>query len=182
MLSRNFHFFSRLFHQNRNRERATSRNSANFFFQDIRKSQGVRKKQCRFSEKLFSCVFLLYVAYSSRQGKMSKNGVQGGLESKLQQRTCKMVTRFFQNLKVWKKSFRMVCSKLKSDIPTLLWLPRKSGEFCMLGSHSDFLQQISNPHPKSHSRCKKYRNIENVVFNGTIVLQDARFKYLCGPE
>ena len=44
MLSRNFHFFSRLFHQNRSRERATSRISANFFFRDIRKSQGVRKK------------------------------------------------------------------------------------------------------------------------------------------
>ena len=113
---------------------------------------------------------------------MSKNGVQGALESKLQQRTCKMVTRFFQNLKVRKKSFRMVCSKLKSDTPTLLWLPRKSGEFCMLGSHSDFLQQISNPAPKSHSGCKKYRNIENVVFDGTIVLQAPRIKQLRGPE
>ena len=45
------------FHQNRTRERATSRISANFFFQDIRKFRGVRKKWCRFQEKLFSCVF-----------------------------------------------------------------------------------------------------------------------------
>ena len=69
---------------------------------------------------------------------MRKNGVQGGLESKLQQKTCKMVTRFFQNLKVRKKSFRMVCSKLKSDTPTLLWLPRSPASFACWGAIQTF--------------------------------------------
>ena len=39
-----FAYFFLYFYQNRTRERATFRISANFFFRDIRKSRGVRKK------------------------------------------------------------------------------------------------------------------------------------------
>ena len=45
------------FHQNRTRERATSRISANFFFRDITKFRSVRKNDMGFRKNLFHAYF-----------------------------------------------------------------------------------------------------------------------------
>ena len=54
-----FAYFSRYSHQNRTRERATCRNSANFSFQEVSTLFWVRIKSRRFRETPIFCFFLL---------------------------------------------------------------------------------------------------------------------------
>ena len=98
------------------------------FFGDIRKSLGFRKNYVDFRRKKISCVY-------------KATDVQFG-------------NKLFQNLKVRKTIFTTVCSKLKLDIPTLLWLSAKCGKICVVWASAEILQYISKKSLRSRKISK----------------------------
>ena len=69
------------FHQNRTRERATSRISANFFFQDIRKFRGVRKNGVGFRKNFFHAYFSCKSAIARDRDFEVKSAFYGDLRA-----------------------------------------------------------------------------------------------------